>query len=1100
MTFDRSHVIATTITSEDGKKQDVWAAQYNSAPDVGWGRSFRFTINDPRFKNGGQPAVDIEIEYLLDAWAPVQLIADTKTGSREIGSAWGGSKRWQKLSVRLDDGFFGARNHNNPQKNMPVDGFDLRINGYNNDLHIRSIRIKGYDLDNDVDYKRLLKLDGIETTSDLLLFRPNKQEPLAYRFWNIARRPVDIAYTLSVSDFNGKPVLTRKGAATIPGNERARVPFTIPTTGWKYGVYRVRMLVQEKAGKEAPKTITDRESYLGITSPTPLRKAKPGEFLYGLDLTLGSAHDYTRLLKWTQVMGVDIARGFADSGDWTATKRVLDKYAAYGLKNSFINGPDWDDDEKRRKEKTAEKAKYFEELARRFPQVTYFELGNEPDLPFFYRGPVEAYAEDFAVLSDAVKRGNKNAVVMNGGLSFAGDDGMKRSRRFVEVADASKIDAWAYHGHGPGAKSEHDALTRMQATAREFGKGDRAYIETESGVAARTPAQEIMQARTAVQKMVYAQSVGMPFLHWFRLLMFEEDYGNLRTDQEPRPAVLSYRTTVEALRGYRFEKIIETGVPDVAAYLFQQSTGNGRVCVLWTEKPVVRQVTLAVGSGKEPVVAATVRDQFGNATPATPLPDGTVQVATSENPVFLSWKTAEPAFTPARATPVLSLPPTAQIVPNKASAVMVTVRNPLGRAMKATLTTDAKAGTTPFAATPRTVVVTLKPGETKRVPLSVTLGGTTGIEWPRLWSVFVYADADPLKLTAIPATLPKENGGSVTAQRVPLRDNTLTFTRLGGTVRERAVAIVMGEVISDQDQTVKMGASADWWMAWSVNGKPVYDTLQSGNGGITSPTDHLFDVPLKKGRNVLVGKVLSGSQGWMVRIGDPEMAKRARAASSGVNDSPHLTLTLTEDKKSIARETVEVEYALPVAPLPEGLTLAEPIDRWQAADPITVLGANSVRNFYEKEPDSSRWWKGDEDLSGEAWLFATDDKLLLTVRVRDDKQTAGDALQVGVGRDEKSYGVYTVKVGENGKATVTKDGGTGDAIEATAERGEGSVTVYKMAITRSALGLSGAGDLRINLVATDSDNGKTRKQVLVWTPGLLDETNPVLWYRAALTP
>ncbi len=1099
--FDRSHVTPIEFTAEDGRKQHVWAAQYGSNPDAGWGRTMRFVIKDAAFKNGARPAVDVEIEYMLDAWGGVDIFADTKSGTRRIGSGWGGSKRWQKVSFRIDDAYFGERAHQGKPGENETLGFDIGINGINSDLLIRSIKIKGYDLDTNVNYARMMKLDGIETANDLLLFRPNKQESLTYRFVNLARRPLDVSYTLAMSDFGNKPVLSRKGAIHAAGSAETRIPFTIPTTGLKNGVYRVRLVVQEKSAKGVPdKTILERESYLGVASPTKLTKAKPGEFLFGLDAQLGSVHNYPRLLKWSQIMGADIVRGFDDSNNWAQTKSVLDTLASYGLQTSLINGPEWDADANRRKERVAEKAKYFEELARRFPAVKYFELGNEPDLLSFYRGDIKTYAGDYAILYDAIKRGNPNAVVMNGGLSFAGEEGKKRSREFVELVDASKIDAWAYHGHGIGAKAERDALTRMQATAREFGKGDKPYIETESGVAARTPAQEVMQARTAVQKLVYAQSAGLPFLHWFRLLMFEEDYGNLRTDQEPRPAVLSYRATVEALRGYKFDRMVETGVPDVFAYQFQQNGGNGRVCVLWTEKPIDRTVTLAVGSGKVPVAPLTVRDMFGNPASVPSLPDGTVQIVTGESPVFLSWTTTEPAFATARAAPVLSLPTTAQIVPGTPSTVTVTVRNPLGRPLKATLTTAANATGTPFTATPGRSEIVLKAGETKRVPLAVTLGGTTGIEWPRMWSVFVYSDADGADVTSVPQTLPKENkGGTVMGQRIPLRDNKFDFTRLGGTVRERAPAVVVGEVVSNRDQTVRIGASADWYMAWHVNGRKIYDTLANGNGAFSGPTDHMFDLPLKKGRNVLVANVQSGSQGWLLQIGDPEMAKRAAGAGNGKNTAPHLTLTLSEGGKPLARETVQVEYALPIAPLPSGLSLAAPIAQWQTTDPVAVLGANSLRNFFEKEPDSSRWWKGDDDLSGEAWLFSTPDTLILTVRVRDANPATGDSVQVGIGRDEKSFGVYTVAGNDAGGAVVTKQSGVDGAITASVERGAGTA-VYKLRINRAALSLTGAGEVRVNLLVSDSDDGKTRKQALTWTPGLLDETNPALWHRAALTP
>jgi len=44
------------------------------------------------------------------------------------------------------------------------------------------------------------------------------------------------------------------------------------------------------------------------------------------------------------------------------------------------------------------------------------------------------------------------------------------------------------------------------------------------------------------------------------------------------------------------------------------------------------------------------------------------------------------------------------------------------------------------------------------------------------------------------------------------------------------------------------------------------------------------------------------------------------------------------------------------------------LEQWDAVEPAAVLGENQVHNFYFKEPDSSKWWAGDKDLSAVAWM------------------------------------------------------------------------------------------------------------------------------------
>jgi len=68
-------------------------------------------------------------------------------------------------------------------------------------------------------------------------------------------------------------------------------------------------------------------------------------------------------------------------------------------------------------------------------------------------------------------------------------------------------------------KAERDAYIRIRDEAAKWGKAEKLYVETESGMSARTRAQVRVQARTAVQKMVFAQSVGLPTFIWFRLMI-----------------------------------------------------------------------------------------------------------------------------------------------------------------------------------------------------------------------------------------------------------------------------------------------------------------------------------------------------------------------------------------------------------------------------------------------------------------------------------------------------------------------------------------------------------------------------------------------------
>ena len=954
--------------------------------------------------------------------------------------------------------------------------------------------------------------ERVDCPDGILLFRPGQRATLRYHLKNAAAEPVPVNYRFTLTDADGRERGRGAGALSVPaGGSSAPVPFALNTAGLRYGVYYLRLRVEQ--GGNGPVVL--RESYLGVCSPARLRKAGPGEFLYGLDVQFGDPDENSPLWRWMEAMGVDITRGGVGwEADPAYVARRLPLYDARNLRVLITVDPPKDQDLARRGERLAARVRAIEEIARAHRQLTYWEMGNEPDLLGFYGGPIENYAADLEAMYAAVKRGNKNTVVMNGGLSFAGDEGMRRSHRFVEVMNPRFVDAWAYHGHGPGAQAERSAFERMRQSAREFGKAAKPLIETESGVAARpgSRAQERMQARTAVQKLVYAQSERMPLFIWFRLLMFEEDYGNLRTVQEPRPAVLSYRALVETLRGHTFKRMIDLGAGrGVEAYLFAEPGGPGRVCVLWGDGPAARSVNLSLASRAGRARSLQTRDLFGNPTPLAPRAgDGPVvaSVAVNHDPVFVVWNTTEPNFVVSRALALAAPPaPTLQLVRGAENPLVVTVRNPFAH-RAATLSVAARPGAAvPARVSPATQTVRLGPGAARRVPFTLRLreGSDDGLIWPAAWTIFPNVDEkriDLSRLASLPDALPGTAGTLVQGRRLFAGSGgrLMDFDKLGTRAGERTPALALAEIISDRDQSVTVGASADWWMAWYVNGRPVFDTLATGNGAGYTLLDHVFRLPLRKGRNFVAVRVLSGSQGWKFLVGDPQSVRRARGGPSGASQ---ITLSVREANTTLAREFVDVFFTAPVAPLDPGLTFDSPAADWRQQEPTTLLDAASVQNLWFAQPDASRWWKGEADLSGSVTLRRDARNVYLFAAVRDDrhapagaKPDTGDAVEIFLSTGERAAAVstYTIRQTANGQAVVT--GGPGSAvIRARVERQEPGMTYYRVALPQTLT----KREFFVNLRVRDSDEPGVLKQFADWKPGLnASAPEPARWFRAAL--
>ena len=162
---------------------------------------------------------------------------------------------------------------------------------------------------------------------------------------------------------------------------------------------------------------------------------------------------------------------------------------------------------------------------------------------------------------------------------------------------------------------------------------------------------------------------------------------------------------------------------------------------------------------------------------------------------------------------------------------------------------------------------------------------------------------------------------------VDMADNLLDFGALygGHDNREGCHAYALAELEVQQDTELILGAGADWWMQWWIDGQPVFDTLATGNGPhLFRPTDHCFRHQFTAGKHVLAALVLRGSAAtWSIRTDtvtarDEAFSKRNPNQWSFLTDPDevHPPAGGTELHKAfrtdltLADETIECEYQL----------------------------------------------------------------------------------------------------------------------------------------------------------------------------------------------
>jgi hypothetical protein len=85
----------------------------------------------------------------------------------------------------------------------------------------------------------------------------------------------------------------------------------------------------------------------------------------------------------------------------------------------------------------------------------------------------------------------------------------------------------------------------------------------------------------------------------------------------------------------------------------------------------------------------------------------------------------------------------------------------------------------------------------------------------------------------------------------------------------KSVVWLFSTITCESDCSLEIGAGADWWMYWSVNGKPVFDTLTYGNEYVAIDTsNYVITLPLKKGENRIEVMVRSGAQSFVLAMAD----------------------------------------------------------------------------------------------------------------------------------------------------------------------------------------------------------------------------------------
>lgn len=187
----------------------------------------------------------------------------------------------------------------------------------------------------------------------------------------------------------------------------------------------------------------------------------------------------------------------------------------------------------------------------------------------------------------------------------------------------------------------------------------------------------------------------------------------------------------------------------------------------------------------------------------------------------------------------------------------------------------------------------------------------------RRWLVF--RDVDVAQAAAsdpgIPADLPGRQGPIRPVEMVMEADR-LDLEGSVSPIREGAVAFCYTTVEVSEARRIAIGAGADWWMEWKVNGALMFATDDGNGTGAFSIEDHRFSLDLHPGRNVVSVKVIAGRGGWQLVAApiaalSPEADAGLRYREILASQAQYRRLTVLPFRLALPAKTLAGQVRLP---------------------------------------------------------------------------------------------------------------------------------------------------------------------------------------------
>lgn len=402
----------------------------------------------------------------------------------------------------------------------------------------------------------------------------------------------------------------------------------------------------------------------GVTQkPSP----QPGPFVYGIKIeSFGDLNDIQRFIQEISQLGVkDVTMNFVwalvetqnNTYDWSRYDQIMSWVKQYGINmwaNSF-GTPGWANNNRgwiTPPSNPQEYADFVKDVVSRYStQIKGFEIWNEPNLPGFWKGTPEQYAQMLNLAYDAIKSVNPNLPVISGGLA---SDNAGWMDRFLN--SNPKFDWFGWHPYAryysPAESSISDYhgilnLKNVKAKLESYGFDDVPILITEFGYSAsddlaggNVPSWERVGAYLP-ESFALAQSYDyVKGLFWFHYRGYTgTDYGLVDGNWNKRPGWHAYETMMKILPNYTFETKISGNVDNSGTWLLRFKKENAPSSKMWfmfapyINNAVVepQRITINIGSASSGILT----DLMGTENRVYPDASGNFELDVRGTPYYL---------------------------------------------------------------------------------------------------------------------------------------------------------------------------------------------------------------------------------------------------------------------------------------------------------------------------------------------------------------------------------------------------------------------------------------------------------------------------------